>query len=168
MKLALLALSLLAATPVLPAHAAPDTSPLALPERRGLQAYQANMFPDLRRRITEAAGFEVPMEVQWEAIAIRGQGASYSNPDYWTNVIFVPLEDALKAIGSDALGKQALRDGLKSVAVTYDPDTAPASNYPNGVKFTAGVLTINFQPFTNSNDRADRAAAIRKVLEAGL
>lgn len=170
MKRLLLAAALLAnALPApLPAHAAPDTSPLALPERRALQTYQASTFPALQARIREAAGFEVPLDVQWEALAMRGQAASFNEPDFWTNVIFVPLEDALRATASDETGKKALRDGLKSILVTYDPATAPASAYERGVTFEDGVLQINFQPFTNVNDRKDRADAIRKVLEAGL
>lgn len=166
MKHLLLAATLLAT--VLPAYAAPDTSPLALPERRALQTYQANTFPALQTRIRDAAGFEVPLQVQWEALAIRGQGANFNEPDFWTNVIFVPLEDALKATASDEIGKKALRDGLKSILVTYDPATAPASAYERGVTFEDGVLRINFQPFSNVSDRKDRADAIRKVLEAGL
>ena len=165
MKHVLLATLLLAA---LPAHAAPDASPLALPERRALQTYQASTFPGLQARIQQAAGFDVPVQVQWEAIAVRGQAASYNEPDYWTNTIFLPIEDALKSIGSDEIGKKALRDTLKGVAVTFDPDTAPASAYERGVTFKDGVLTINFQPFTNVSDRADRVKAIVKVVEAGL
>ena len=164
MKRMLLALCLLSA----PVAAAPDTSPLALPERRGIQAYQASTLPELQRRINEAAGFEVPLQVQWEAIAGRGQGASYNEPDYWTNVIFVPLAEALKEVGADDMGRKALKDSLKTVVVTYDKDTAPASAYERGVSFKGGVLTINFQPYANTSDVKDRTAAIRKVLEAGL
>lgn len=120
------------------AWAAPDTSPLSLLERRAVQAYETGPFPDLQRRIHEAAGFEVP------------------------------LAAALSQVGSDALGKQALRAGLKSIVITYDEATAPPSNYENGVTFKDGVLTLNFHPYTNTGDVEPRSAAIRKVLEAGL
>ena len=52
--------------------------------------------------------------------------------------------------------------------ITYDQATAPASNYPNGISFEGGTLTINFTPFSNSADTEERTKAIKGGLEAKL
>ncbi len=154
----------LSSAPVLQAQA----SALALPERRALKQYQETKFPEEQKNIKAAAGFDVPLEVKWDAIAKPGEGDRYLEDDYWTNVFFVPLAAALKQIGGDAMGAQALKDKLKKVVITYDKDTAPASVYDKGLTFEGGTLTINFEPFTNSGDKDARAKAIKDALEAKL
>jgi hypothetical protein len=76
--------------------------------------------------------------------------------------------DALKKITADDMGKQALKSNLKKVVVTYNKDTAPASNYATGLNFESGTLTINFQPYSNVDDIAPRPDAIQKLLESEL
>jgi len=88
-------------------------------------------------------------------------------------VFFRPLAAALRETARDDLGKEAVKVGLKAVAYTYNPDTAPLSNYVGGVSFADGVLTVNFAPGVNAReeDVADlhgRSAAIREVLEANI
>ncbi len=156
-----------AVSPVAILHAQ-EVSSLALPERRALKEYQEKKLPELQKSINAAAKFDVSMEVQWGAIAQKDQGDRYMEDDYFTNVYFVPLANALKQITSDAMGAEALKTRLKKVVVTFDEATAPASNYPNGVKFENGTLTINFMPFSNSGDVEARSKAIASGLEAKL
>jgi hypothetical protein len=139
-------------------------------DRQALQAYQKSIFPAQQAAIHKAAGIEVPIEVRWDAIARPDEGESYSDENYWTNIFFVPLAQALSQVTSDGSGKQAVRDKLKKIVVTFDKETAPVSTraYENGVKFEDGVLTLNFAPFTNAPYIEDRVQAIRKRLEAGL
>ena len=147
---------------------AQDAASLALPERRALKQYQVTKLPDLQKAINAAAKFDVPLDIQWGAIAQKDQGASYMEDDYFTNIYFVPLANALKQVTSDAMGAEALKAKLKKVLITYDQSTAPASNYPNGVKFENGTLTINFAPFSNSGDLEPRTKAIAAGLESKL
>ena len=144
------------------------TASLGLPERRALKQYQDTKLPELQKSINAAAKFELPLEVQWGAIAQKDQGASYLADDYFTNIYFVPLANALKGITADAMGAEALKAKLKKVVITYDQATAPASNYPNGVSFEGGTLKINFAPFSNSADVEPRAKAIQGGLESKL
>jgi hypothetical protein len=76
--------------------------------------------------------------------------------------------DALKKITADDMGKQALKSNLKKVVVTYNKDTAPASNYATGLNFESGTLIINFQPYSNVSGIIPRADAIQKLLESKL
>ena len=147
---------------------AQDAASLALPERRALKDYQETKLPGLQKAINDAAKFDVPLEIKWGAIAKKGEGDRYLEDDYFTNVFFVPLANALKQVTSDSMGAEALKTKLKKVVITYDESTAPASNYPNGVSFENGTLTINFAPFTNSGDLEPRTKAIAAGLESKL
>ena len=126
------------------------------------------MFPGLLARIRAAAGTDLDVDVGWDRIALPGQAAQYGLPGYWTDIYFTPLITALSAITVDAMGKEAIKAKLRHVTVAYDPATAPASNYPNGLRFADGTLVINWHPNSNAADTAERAAAIQKVLTAGL
>ena len=152
----------------LPPHSANAQPGLGLAERRAVAAYQEGVFPGLLAKIRAAAGTDVEVDVGWDRIAQPGQAAQYAGPGYWTDIYFTPLTRALTAIGSDAMGRDALKAKLRRIAVAYNPDTAPASNYPNGLRFADGTLTINWHPNSNASDVADRAEALQKVLEAGL
>jgi hypothetical protein len=126
------------------------------------------IYPNELAAIRQAAGFEVPVTPQWERLAVPGQAAKYSDPEFFTAVFFTPLIDALKGVGSDAMGQAALKTKLKGIVLTYDPATAPASHYPNGLTFVDGVLTINFTPYSNTADVKPRADAIQAFLESKL
>lgn len=141
---------------------------LGLAERRAIKTYQDNTYPELKKAVDAAAGFEVPVEVNWDAVALPGQASSYNEDDYLTNIFFKPLTAALKNITSDQMGRDALKGKLKKITITYDQTTAPISNYPNGVKFDGSTLAINFRPYANASDMKDRADAIQKALEAKL
>ncbi|MES2820475.1 MAG: hypothetical protein V4812_15995 [Pseudomonadota bacterium] len=159
---ALLGLLLTAGT-VTTAVAEPNVS-----ERRAIAAYQEGAYVAKLQEVQAAAGFDVPVEVQWNSIALSGYADSYADEGFWTGIFFTPLTQALKEVARDDMGKEALKDKLKSVVVHYNKDTAPASAYEDGVSFADGVLTLNFQPYSNVDDVKERAAAIQKVLEAGL
>jgi hypothetical protein len=141
---------------------------LGLAERRGLATYREQIFPGLLQEIHAAAGFELPVEVMWDTLAVQGQGARYNEPGFFTDIYFRPLILALQQITRDQMGKDALKAGLQRVVVRFDPASAPASNWPNGLSFTGGTLTINFRPWSNTGDIQPRAAAMVQVLERGL
>jgi hypothetical protein len=171
MKNLILSLLLASATlsPVMGQEAAASaTASLGLAERRGLKDYQEKILPDLKKKLDEAAGFEVTLEVAWETIARPGESQNYSAPDYWTNIYFAPLTDALKSIAKDDDGKAALKAKLKKVVIKHDAASAPASNYANGLSFENGELKINWTPYTNAGDIQDRAKAIVGLMEPKL
>ena len=144
---------------------------MGLAERRALKEYQDQKFPAVKAALDEAAGFDVPLEVHWEKIAADGQASNYAKDYYFTETYFTPLTDALKQIGADEMGRDALKKGLKKVVVTHDPSTAPATNYKNGWPFKNGVLTINYEAGVNTQDPSahqERVDALVDNLEAGL
>lgn len=139
-----------------------------LAERRAISAYQDGTYATKLKEIQAAAGFDVPVEVQWDSLALSGQEKNYADEGFWTQIYFTPLSKALAAVGVDELGKEALKDKLENIVVRYDEATAPSGAYADGVTFSAGVLTLNFKPYNNVDDVDARAEAIQKALEAGL
>jgi hypothetical protein len=148
-------------------------STLGLAERRALKEYQDKSFVAHEAALKAATSADVTILIDWDKLAVQGQADSYNTPEYWDETIFLPLTDALKQIGRDEMGSSALKAKIKKIHVTFDPDTAPASNYANGVKFENGIITINFQPGVNSGDAEssqykERVKAIVGALEPGL
>ena len=141
-----------------------------LAERRAIKEYEEKKFPEFKKQITEAAGFDVKVTVNWDKLAVAGKADKYMDDAYMSDIFFNPLIEALKEVGQDEMGKTALKEKLKEIVITYDPSTAPASNYKNGYPFNNGVLTINNEPWSNSDPKGgpnftDRVAAIKGNLE---
>ncbi|RYF09753.1 MAG: hypothetical protein EOO77_23065 [Oxalobacteraceae bacterium] len=141
---------------------------LGLADRRAIAAYRQDKWPALEQAIRKAAGFDVPIEVEWDQLALPGDGAYYGNDDYFGKTIFEPLTAALTSITSDTMGRDALKAKLQRIHVRFDEKTAPASNYPNGLGFQNGVLDINWRPFSNTADGADRTKALTEIMEKNL
>lgn len=137
-------------------------------EREAITAYQQKAFVEQLRDIHESAGFAVPVEVDWESIALPGQAAHYATDDYWTNVYFVPLAEALEMLTSYDQGKQVLKDKLKRIVIRYDVGSLREDDYRTGVAFESGVLSINFKPASASAQIEERTEAIQSTLETSL
>ena len=50
---------------------------MGLAERRGIEDFKSSRFEALRDQVTEAAGFAVPIEIDWESIAEDGRASLY-------------------------------------------------------------------------------------------
>jgi hypothetical protein len=145
-------------------------SPESVDDRQAVRAYQESIFPAQQAAIHKAAGFEVPIDVRWDAIALPDEGERYSDQDFWTNVFFVPLAQALSEVTSNSAGKQAVRDKLNKIVVTFDKATAAAGDngvwyYKKGINFEDGVLTLNFQPYINRTALPRHATGIEKYIK---
>ena len=141
---------------------------IGLAERRAIAAYRQDRYPALEKAIQEAAGFPVPVEVAWDQLTIPGDAKYYSDEGYYGKTIFEPLAAGLREIGKDQMGRDALKQKLKTIRVRFDEKTAPASNFPNGLKFASGALDVNWRPFSNVADFKERVEAVVQVLEKNL
>lgn len=143
---------------------------LGLAERRALKEYQDRFYPSIEAGIKKAAHFDVEIDVKWEEIAKPEQGPVYNDDQYWGTTIFKPLTRALEGITIDEMGKDALKSSLNRIVIMHNPETAPASNYPNGLTFEEGILTINFTPYSNADEyaMAERVNAIKQLLESNI
>lgn len=141
---------------------------IGLAERRAITAYRQDHYPALEKAIQDGAGFPVPVEVAWDQLTLPGDAKYYAEDGYFGKTIFEPLAAALRDIGKDQMGRDALKQKLKSIRVRYDEKTAPASNYANGLAFAGGVLDVNWRPFANEADFKDRVGALVQVLDKNL
>jgi hypothetical protein len=131
---------------------------MGLAERRAVKAFQDTKYLKIKPEIDAAAGFEVAVEVQWETLAAEGYAELYE--DAFPKVFFRPLIEALKGVGIDDLGKEALKEGLKKVII--------ADNGGNKVSFQAGILAISYYAVTNLDYWTERKTEIQTTLEKGL
>jgi hypothetical protein len=139
-----------------------------LAERRAVAAYEKDQYPALQKKIQDAAGFPVPITVDWLSLALPGETEYYTHEEFFLKTIFEPLELAMKDVAQDEMGKEALKAKLKAITIHYADAGISASDYKQRVKFEDGMLDINFRPFTNGADVKERADAIIEALNAKL
>jgi len=135
---------------------------MGLAERRGVERFKNDVYPGWKSRIDEAAGFDVPVEVAWDELAVADYADRYA--DFFPKVYFQPLVDALGAVTIDDLGKDALREGLSKIVIRNAGEFYSAA----GISFTDGVLTFDHKPYTNIDYGEERATGLQQALESGL
>jgi hypothetical protein len=135
---------------------------MGLAERRSVERFKNDDYPGWKSRIDEAAGFEVPIEVAWEELAVADYADMYA--EYFPQVYFQPLLDAFSTIAADDMGKVALREGMSKVVVRNSGEFFS----PTGISFADGVLTFDHKSDTNTHHVEERTKALQAALESGL
>jgi hypothetical protein len=136
---------------------------MGLAERRAAKKFEDTTYPKLKQQVDAAAHFEVPLDVNWQSLAIDGSADLYE--EGFTQVYFTPLIEAFQAICIDDMGRDALKSKLKRVIIR---NTAGVYSAGSMVTFEDGVLTLDHEPTTNVGDVRDRRDSIQKTLEAAL
>lgn len=136
---------------------------MGLAERRAAKSFETNQLPALQKEIDQAAGFSVPLEINWEQLSPEGQAHLYE--ESWTKVYFRPLVEAFKAICVDDMGKEALKGALKKVVINSSQGVYSGEQIAT---FEGGVLTLDHEPTTNIDEVAARAKGIQATLEKSL
>lgn len=135
---------------------------MGLAQRRAVATFRDENFPEWKKRIDEAARFEVPVDVVWDALAETDLPDQLS--EFLPKVYFEPLVGALAAITIDDLGATALREGLTGIVITNVGGNFDAG----GFSFGGGVLTLDHRPDTNVDYGDERRSALQRLLEDGL
>jgi hypothetical protein len=131
---------------------------MGLAERRAAKAFEDNKLPAFKQEIDAIVGFDLPLEVNWEALAVEGYADLYETA--FPKVYFKPLLEALKGVCIDDLGKDAIKAGLKKIVITNE-----GSSWPT---FQAGTLTLLYNSCSNLDYWADRKNDIQSALEKAL
>jgi hypothetical protein len=139
---------------------------MGLAERRAVKDFQDNHFPSLARKISDAAGFDVPIEVDWESLAIEGESHLYI--DSWPKVFFQPLAEAFQSIARDDMGKEALKAGLKKITIKHNSNVYYGDEGYGYAAFKGGVLMLEHAAHTNVDNVQDRTKGIVTVVEKAL
>ena len=135
---------------------------MGLAERRATKEFQDKHFPELKNEIQKLAGHPVPIEVAWDQLAVEGQTDYYK--EAWTEIFFKPVIEALRQIGRDDMGKDAIKSGLKKVEFRnasgyYSPHSA--------ITFQNGTIMIDHE-LSNVGDTKDRTKHLVEIVEKGL
>lgn len=136
---------------------------MGLAERRATKEFQDKSLPGLRADLEKAAGFAVPLEVNWEQIAKEDYSSSYD--EFWRKVYFQPVINALKKVARDDMGREAVKEGVKKIVLC---NSKGAYSSESAISFIAGEITIDHDPATNVDYVEDRTEHLVKVLEKGL
>jgi hypothetical protein len=135
---------------------------MGLAERRAAKEFQDKSFPELKNEIQKVAGFPVPIEVNWEQLSVEGQSHNYK--EAWTEIYFKPVIEALRQIGRDDMGKEALKGGVKKVEFR---NSSGAFSPHSAISFTNGMIVID-HALSNVGDTKDRATYLIEIVEKGL
>ena len=135
---------------------------MGLAERRSVERFKNDDYPGWKSRIDEAAGFEVPIEVSWEELAVPDYADRYA--EYFPQVYFQPLLDAFSTVAADDMGKEALRETMSKVVIRNTDEFIS----PSGISFAGGVLTFDHKSDTNTHHVEERTKALQAVLESAL
>lgn len=106
---------------------------MGLNERRKVKELQDTTLPGRTKEIEEICGKAIPYEVDWASIQDDGAGLNFLD-----NISCHRLNMALRVICSDDMGKQAVREGLKSVKLVNVKDKAAKK-----LAFDGGVLEMD-------------------------
>jgi len=134
---------------------------MGLAERRAALEFQTSTLPGLKKQIDTAAGFDVPLEVDWQNLAQPNDAHLYN--EYWTQIYFEPLIRAFQALCADDLGKEALKSGLKKVEITNSGEKSDERAF----SFEGGVLKIDHK-LVNVDHLDIRTKKVISLLEQGL
>lgn len=125
-------------------------------------------MPGAKKNLDEAIGFEVPLEINWESLMKPEWGwDSRWEQDFvnrgFMECYFIPLTQTFASICADAMGKEAVKAGLKKIVIDVIDTTLPENS-----TFTDGVLRITNKPFTNMSRIDERVEGWKKLIEAKL
>ena len=103
---------------------------MGLAEKRKIKELQDSVLPGRVKEIEEICGKAIPYDVDWASLAEDAEGLNFLD-----NVSCHRLNMALRVICQDDLGKEAVRESLKSVKLTNLKDAAAKK-----LSFDGGVL----------------------------
>lgn len=105
---------------------------MGLEERRRIKELQDNTIPGRVKEIEEICGKPIPYDIDWASFDGDAPGLNFLD-----NVSCHRVNMALRVICADSLGKDAVKDGLKSIKIQNIKDKAAKK-----LSFDGGVLSM--------------------------
>ena len=106
---------------------------MGLNERRKIKELQDVTFPGRVKEIEEICGKAIPYEVDWDSLADDAEALNFID-----NISCHRLNMALRVICQDDMGKEAVRDGLKTIKLKNVKDKSAMK-----LGFDGGVLEMH-------------------------
>ncbi len=132
---------------------------MGLAEKRRVKEHQDETIPAVQRQIAESAGFTVPFEIDWDSFTNDPQSLEWVGT---TSGMYV-IADALQAVCADDMGKQALKENFKTVAVKNVLQKSDEK-----IEFADGVLTVHWAWGKGDDAFNFSSTRVRETVEAGL
>src|SRR5437660_9933106 len=130
---------------------------MGLNERRKVEELKNTTFPGRVKEIEEICGKPIPYEIDWASIQDDMEALNFID-----NISCHRLNMALRVICQDEMGKQAVRDGLKSVKLKNVKDKSAMK-----MAFDGGVLEMHCAYAQRTDgmfgDNAIRELLVRKL-----
>jgi hypothetical protein len=136
---------------------------MGLAEKRVAAAYEKDKFPGWKQKLNAVAGYELSFEANFAELVKEGFLDSYPNTiDY---NFFTPLENALKSICADDLGKEALKAKIKGIRITSNRNWSSLE-----VKIEGDRVHLDADPSYNRDESCieDYTQRITSTLESAL
>ena len=130
---------------------------MGLNERRKIKELQEVTLPARVIEFQEICGKPIACDVDWDSVADDAVALNFLD-----NLSCHRLNMALRMICQDDLGKQSVRDGLKSVKLKNIKDKAAKQ-----INFQNGILEMHCA-YALGVDGAFSDGEIREILEKGL
>jgi len=105
---------------------------MGLTEKRKIKELQDTVLPGRVKEIEEICGKAIAYDIDWASLAEDAEGLNFLD-----NISCHRLNMALRVICQDDLGKEAVREGLKSIRITNLKDKAAKK-----LTFEGGVLLM--------------------------
>lgn len=106
---------------------------MGLNERRKIKELQDTTLPGRVKEIEEICGKAIPYEVDWDSLADDLEGLNFLD-----NISCHRLNMALRTICVDDMGKEAVREGLKTIKLKNVKDKSAKK-----ISFDGGVLEMH-------------------------
>ncbi|MDF1505289.1 hypothetical protein [Roseisolibacter sp. H3M3-2] len=105
---------------------------MGLAERRRILELQQTILPERERELADICGRAIPYAVDWDTFADDAEALSLLEYSACHRVAM-----ALRVVCRDALGREAVREGLREVAIANVADTSAMA-----LTFEGGVLRL--------------------------
>mgnify|MGYP000358187409 CR=1 FL=1 len=126
---------------------------MGLNERRKMKELQDTTFPERSGEIEKICGKAIPYEVDWDSMADDAQALNFID-----NISCHRINMALRVICDDAIGKEAVRDGLTLIKLKNVQYTGAMA-----ISFEKGVLEMHCA-YANGLTGAYSDSVIRELL----
>ena len=130
---------------------------MGLQERQMIRDLTEKTLPEREKEISEICGSAARYEVDWESLANDAEGLRFLD-----NLSCHRLNMALRSISMDPMGKDALRDGLKTVKLRNVKTKDEMK-----IEFREGVLEMHCA-YALRTDGMFNDMEIYKILMGGL
>lgn len=106
---------------------------MGLEERRKIKELQEVTFPGRVKEIEEICGVAIPYDVDWSSLANDMEALNFID-----NISCHRLNMALRVICQDEMGREAVRDGLKTIKLVNVKDKPDMK-----LAFSGGTLEMH-------------------------